>query len=270
MRLRRILGISLGLVAVAVFTMAYAQQPGAPAQNPGGAESLPALGTTAPGGTNQKPLKDRASYAIGVDLARGLKEQGLDLDPAIVARGLIDEFAGKSAVSDKEMQDTMHEFQTVVTAQRRKQAAELGDKNKKDGDAFLAANKNREGVKTLASGLQIKVLKQGTGATPKATDTVMTNYRGTFIDGTEFDSSTKHGGPATFPVNGVIPGWTEALQLMHEGDKWQLVVPSNLAYGEHGFPPDIGPNATLVFDIELLKVTPGNAAPAGNPGAPQQ
>ncbi len=273
MRLRRTLGITLGLVAVAAITMAYAQQPGAPAQNPTGPESLPAGGATAPSGANQKPLKERASYAIGVDLARGLKEQGLEIDAAVVARGLLDEFAGKTAIGEKEMHDTMVEFQTAVVTQRRKQAAELGEKNKKEGDAFLVANKNREGVKTLPSGLQYKILKQGNGAVPKATDTVTTNYRGTFIDGTEFDSSAKHGGAATFPVNGVIPGWTEALQLMHEGDKWQLVLPSNLAYGAHGAPPDIGPNATLVFDIELLKVAPGNATPArpaANPGAPQQ
>jgi FKBP-type peptidyl-prolyl cis-trans isomerase FklB len=136
-------------------------------------------------------------------------------------------------------------------AERTKQLAE---KNKKEGEAFLAANKTKEGIKTLPSGLQYKVIKEGTGKTPTAEDTVVTNYRGTLTDGTEFDSSYKRGQPATFPVKGVIPGWTEALQLMKEGSKWELFIPSNLAYGEQGAGGVIGPNAALIFEIELISV----------------
>jgi FKBP-type peptidyl-prolyl cis-trans isomerase FklB len=129
-----------------------------------------------------------------------------------------------------------------------------GEKNKKEGEAFLAENKKKEGVKTLPSGLQYKVIKEGTGKSPKATDKVSTHYRGTLIDGTEFDSSYKRGQPATFPVNGVIPGWTEALQLMKVGSKWQLFIPSKLAYGERGAPPVIGPYSVLIFTVELLAI----------------
>jgi FKBP-type peptidyl-prolyl cis-trans isomerase FklB len=140
---------------------------------------------------------------------------------------------------------------------REKQQAKMqvaGDANKKEGEAFLADNKSKEGVVALPSGLQYKVLKEGNGPKPTATDSVVCNYRGTLINGTEFDSSTKHGGPATFPVNGVIKGWTEALQLMPVGSKWQLFVPSDLAYAERGAGADIGPNATLIFEVELVSI----------------
>ena len=134
-------------------------------------------------------------------------------------------------MDDKEIHDTMVELQKVVQSRQKDVASKLAEKNKADGAAFLAANKQREGVKTLASGLQYKVVAEGKGATPKKTDKVTTQYRGKLLDGTEFDSSFANGGPVTFPVNGVIPGWTEALQLMKEGDKWQLFIPSDLAYG---------------------------------------
>jgi len=265
MRLRRTLGIGFGLFAVAaLLAYAHAQQPG---QAPG-TEALPAGGAAAPAVGPFKTLKDRSSYAIGVDIGRGFRQENLDVDPAIVARGIADSLAGKSLMNDQEMHATMVELQKIVAAQQQAQAAKDSEKNKKEGAAFLAANKNREGVKTLPSGLQYKIVKQGTGVTPGVTDRVTTNYRGTFLDGTEFDSSAKHGGPATFQVNQVIRGWTEALKLMKEGDKWQLFVPAELAYGEQGAPPDIGPNATLVFDIELVKVTPAGAAPV--PNAPPQ
>ncbi|HEX3998297.1 MAG TPA: FKBP-type peptidyl-prolyl cis-trans isomerase [Pirellulales bacterium] len=257
--MRRTLGIGVGLLAVAAFTMAHAQQPAA--QNgPPAREALPAGGAAAPTASPFKSLKDRSSYAIGVDVGRDFKQQGLDVDTTIVAQGIADSLAGKTLMTDQEMHATMVELQRAIQSRQQ----ELAEKSKKAGETFLAENKKREGVKTLPSGLQYKVLKQGTGATPKANDTVTTNYRGTLLDGTEFDNSAKHGGPATFSVNGVIPGWTEALQLMREGDKWQLFIPSDLAYGAHGAPPDIGPNSTLVFDIELLKVQPGQAAPAPN------
>jgi FKBP-type peptidyl-prolyl cis-trans isomerase len=141
------------------------------------------------------------------------------------------------------------------------QQAEKGAAAQKEGEAFLAANKAKEGVVTLASGLQYKILKAGTGEKPTLDDTVMCNYKGTLVNGTEFDASEKHGGPATFPVKGVIAGWTEALQLMPAGSKWQLFVPSNLAYGPQG-PGDIGPNATLIFEVELVSIQKSAASGA--------
>jgi FKBP-type peptidyl-prolyl cis-trans isomerase FklB len=199
-----------------------------------------------------KSLKERSSYAIGADIGHNLKSQGLDLDLALLARGIADVVTGnKTMMTDKECQDTMRELQQV-------QFAKIAEKNKKEGAAFLAENKKKEGVKTLPSGLQYKVIREGKGATPAAADAVTTHYRGTFIDGGEFDSSYRRNEPATFPVKGVIKGWTEALQLMKVGDKWQLYVPSDLAYGPQGR-DEIPPNATLIFDIELLDVKPAAA-----------
>jgi FKBP-type peptidyl-prolyl cis-trans isomerase FklB len=146
----------------------------------------------------------------------------------------------------------MNTFKEEMTKKQEEAMKKAAEKNKKDGAAFLAENKKKEGVVTLPSGLQYKIITQGTGNTPKATDTVTVNYRGSLVDGTEFDSSYKRGQPATFPVNGVIKGWTEALQLMKEGAKWQLFIPSDLAYGEKGAGNVIGPNATLIFDVELI------------------
>jgi FKBP-type peptidyl-prolyl cis-trans isomerase FklB len=153
-------------------------------------------------------------------------------------------------LNEQEVRETVAVFQKEMAARLE----ELGKKNKKEGETFLTENKKKEGVKTLPSGLQYKVIKAGTGKKPKLADTVTTHYRGTLIDGTEFDSSYKRGQPATFQVSGVIPGWTEALQLMEEGAKWQLFIPSNLAYGERGMAGTIGPNATLLFEIELISV----------------
>ncbi len=173
------------------------------------------------------------------------------MDPELVSRGFRDALSGaKALLTDQEIRDTIAAFQKEMTAKQD----ERGKKNKKDGEAFLAENKKKEGIKTLPSGLQYKVIKAGTGKKPKLTDTVTTQYRGTLIDGTEFDSSYKRNAPASFPVNGVIPGWTEALQLMEEGAKWQLFVPSNLAYGERGAGTTIGPNATLIFEVELISI----------------
>ena len=203
-----------------------------------------------------KTQKDKVSYSIGMDIGTTLKKQELDVDPAILARGIRDSMSGqKPLMTDQEMRDTITTFQKEMMAKQQEQTKQMGEKNKKQGEAFLAENKKKEGVKTLPSGLQYKVIKAGKGKKPKATDTVTTHYRGTLIDGTEFDSSVSRGKPASFPVNGVIPGWTEALQLMEEGAKWQLFIPSNLAYGERGTPGGpIGPNATLIFDIELISV----------------
>jgi FKBP-type peptidyl-prolyl cis-trans isomerase FklB len=161
----------------------------------------------------------------------------------------------KPLMTEQEIRDTIGAFQKEMMAKQQELAKQMGEKNKKEGEVFLAENKKKEGVKTLASGLQYKVIKAGTGKKPKATDTVTTHYRGTLVDGTEFDSSARQGKPATFQVKGVIPGWTEALQLMEEGAKWQLFIPSNLAYGERGTQGGpIGPNAALIFDIELISI----------------
>jgi FKBP-type peptidyl-prolyl cis-trans isomerase FklB len=213
-----------------------------------------------------KTDKDKFSYALGMNFGENFRKQGLDLDPAMFAKAFAESFGGgKTALTDQEMQ-------TVLTAAaqeiRKKQAAlqaEKGAAAQKEGDAFLAANKAKEGVVALPSGLQYKVLKAGTGEKPTLGDRVVCNYKGTLINGTEFDASDKHGGPATFPVKGVIAGWTEALQLMQVGSKWQLFVPSNLAYGAQG-PGDIGPNATLIFEVELVSIQKA-AAPAAAPGS---
>ena len=198
-----------------------------------------------------KTQKDKMSYIIGMDIGNNLKKQSIDVDPNVLAKGIKDALAGqKPLLSDQEIRETMTAHQNEM---KTKQEA-LAKENKEQGDAFLAGNKKKEGVKTLPSGLQYKVIKAGKGKKPKPDDSVTTQYRGTLIDGTEFDSSYKRGQPATFKVSGVIPGWTEALQRMDEGAKWQLFVPSNLAYGERGAGGAIGPNATLIFEIELISI----------------
>jgi FKBP-type peptidyl-prolyl cis-trans isomerase FklB len=195
-----------------------------------------------------KNQKDKISYVFGMDIGNNLKRQSIDIDPDILARGIKDALSGgKTLLTEQEVRE-------VTTAFQKEIMARLGEKNKKEGEAFLAENKKKEGIKTLPSGLQYKVIKAGTGKKPKLTDTVTTQYRGTLIDGTEFDSSYRRGQPATFPVNGVIPGWTEALQLMEEGAKWMLFVPGKLAYGDRGAGPQIGPNATLIFEVELISI----------------
>jgi len=202
-----------------------------------------------------KNHKDKVSYIIGIDIGKNLKNQSIDIDPDILARGIKDAILGrKPLMSEQEVQETTAAFQKEMTAKQAELVKKVGEKNKKEGEAFLAENKQREGVKTLPSGLQYKVIKAGAGKKPRLTDTVVTQYRGTLIDGTEFDSSYRRGKPATFPVNGVIPGWVEALQLMEEGSKWQLFIPPNLAYGERGAGREIGPNSTLIFEIELISI----------------
>jgi FKBP-type peptidyl-prolyl cis-trans isomerase FklB len=191
-----------------------------------------------------KNQKEKVSYIIGMDIGGNLKRQSIDVDPNILTKGVQDALSGaKPLLSNEEIQETMVAFQK-----------EMMEKQKQRGEAFLSENKKKEGIKTLPSGLQYKVIKAGTGRKPKLNNTVTINYRGTLIDGTEFDSSYRHGQPATFPVSGVIPGWTEALQLMEEGAKWQFFIPPNLAYGDRGAGGLIGPNATLIFEVELISV----------------
>ena len=199
--------------------------------------------------------KEKQSYSIGVDMGTRLKSNALDVDPDTLAQGLKDALSGgKLLLTEQEMKDALTGLQKELMEKQAERTKQLAEKNKKEGEAFLAANKTKEGVKTLPSGLQYKVIKEGTGKTPTEKDSVVCNYRGTLIDGTEFDSSYKRGQPATFQVKGVIPGWTEALQLMKEGSKWELFIPSNLAYGERGAGNTIGPDATLIFEVELISV----------------
>jgi FKBP-type peptidyl-prolyl cis-trans isomerase len=202
-----------------------------------------------------KNQKDKLSYSIGMEMGKNLKMQSIDIDADILAKGIQDAFSGgKALLTDQEVRETMATFQKELMAKQEELLKKLGEKNKGEGEAFLAENKKKEGVKTLESGLQYKVIKAGNGKKPTLSDTVTTHYRGTLIDGTEFDSSYRRGQPATFPVRGVIPGWTEALQLMEVGAKWQLFIPPNLAYGERGAGRNIGPNATLIFEIELISI----------------
>ncbi|HWC18124.1 MAG TPA: FKBP-type peptidyl-prolyl cis-trans isomerase [Terriglobales bacterium] len=207
-----------------------------------------------------KPLilstqKDKVSYALGMNMAKNLQRQSVDVDADVLSRGLKDALAGnKTLLTEDEAKDTLTNLQNDMRAKQQEKMQQLGETNKKQGQDFLVANKGKEGVIALPSGLQYKILKEGTGPKPSASDSVVCNYRGTLINGTEFDSSYKRGQPATFPVNGVIKGWTEALELMPVGSKWELFVPPDLAYGERGAGADIGPNATLIFEVELLSI----------------
>jgi FKBP-type peptidyl-prolyl cis-trans isomerase len=208
-----------------------------------------------------KSQKDKVSYTIGVFSGKNLKQQTVDVNPDIMMKGVKDALSGgKLLLTDQEMQEVMTALQKDLTAKQTEIRKTVGEQNKKEGETFLAENKKKEGVKTLPNGLQYKVIKEGTGKTPKATDAVVAHYRGTRIDGTEFDSSYKRNEPATFKLDNVIQGWREAVLMMKEGAKWQIFVPSNLAYGENGAGP-IPPNATLIFEIELIRVEADGAAP---------
>lgn len=247
-----------------------AQTPAAPAAAPP-APKKPASTTTKPAAPKPATAKPAAppavpelktttekfSYAVGTNLGKSMKSQSVAVDPEILARGLKDAIAGeKPLLTDDEMRAALVEVQKQVQERQTAVAKVQAEKNQKAGEEFLAANKSKEGVVTLPSGLQYKILKAGDGPKPALTDTVKCNYRGTFLDGQEFDSSYSRNEPTEFPVNGVIKGWTEALQLMPVGSKWQLFIPSDLAYGERGAGNDIAPNSTLIFEVELLSISP--------------
>jgi FKBP-type peptidyl-prolyl cis-trans isomerase FklB len=249
------------------------QAPGA-AKTPvsSGAKPGQAAAAKKPATLELKTDKEKTSYAIGMNIGQNLRKQAADLDPAIVQRGMKDALAGgKTLMTEDEVKAALMALQGSMRKKQEEQMQQTAETNKKEGEAFLAANKTKEGVVTLPSGLQYKILTQGTGPKPATTDSVVCNYKGTLINGTEFDSSAKHGGPATFPVNGVIKGWTEALQLMPVGSKWQLVVPSDLAYGQRGPGGGIGPNSALIFDVELISIKPkdAGATQGGDAGAAQ-
>ncbi len=221
-------GFLLGLVAVSLSVSAFAKDAG-----------------------EFKTDKQKFSYTVGFQLGQNLKRQNLDIDPKIVSQGM------QSALSGTAPKLTPDQMRASVEAYQKKEQEKteaLAKKNLEIGQAFLDANKKKEGVVTLPSGLQYKVIAEGKGKQPKSTDTVVAHYRGTLIDGTEFDSSYKRNEPATFPVAGVIKGWQETLPLMKEGAKWQVYIPSDLAYGARGAGNAIGPNQVLIFDIELLSV----------------
>jgi FKBP-type peptidyl-prolyl cis-trans isomerase FklB len=199
--------------------------------------------------------KAKISYSVGYQVGGDFKRQGLDIKPEILLQGIQDAIAGvEPQMNQEEMRATLVALKKKITAAQRQQMKIKAAENLKTGKEFLAMNKEKEGVKTLASGLQYKVITEGTGGLPMATDSVTVNYRGTLIDGTEFDSSYSRNRPATFRLDQVIPGWTETLQLMKEGAKWQLFIPPELAYAERGAGSHIGPNSTLIFDVELISV----------------
>jgi len=216
-----------------------------------------------------KDPKDKVSYSIGLDIGSTLKKQNIDVNTDTLIAGLKDALSGaKPQMTEEQMKETMMNFSKELRDKQQAAMQEATQKNAATGEKFLEENKKKPGVKTTASGLQYKVLKEGTGPSPKETDTVVTNYRGTLINGTEFDSSYKRNEPVTFPVSGVIKGWTEALQLMKKGSKYQLFVPANLAYGPRGAGQDIGPNETLIFEVELLDIKPAPSASATPATAP--
>lgn len=197
----------------------------------------------------------KASYSIGLDIGRNITQQGLELDTDALLSGISDALSGaEPKMSPEEIQTVMMQFQQEMQAKQAAAYEAQSADNMAKGEAFLAEVSSQESVVTLASGLRYKVIKEGTGASPRATDTVAVHYRGTLVDGTEFDSSFKRGQPATFQVDGVIKGWAEALQLMKVGGKWELYIPAELAYGERGAGQRIGPNETLIFEVELIKI----------------
>jgi FKBP-type peptidyl-prolyl cis-trans isomerase len=239
-------------------------QPTQPASSPAAAPAKTQPATAAKKPATAKPVvpltlktqKEKASYALGVTIGRDLKRKTIDksVDPALTARGLKDFLAGsKLLLTEDEQKAVLQQLQSEVMTRQQSMAQEAGATNRKAGEAFLAENKTKEGVVTLPSGLQYKILTAGTGPTPTAADTVTCNYRGTLVNGKEFDSSYKRGQPVSFPVTGVIAGWTEALQKMPVGSKWQLFIPADLAYGDRG-KGDIGPGETLIFEVELISI----------------
>ena len=264
--MRKLFTLAVTAVAAGIIALGHAraQQTAAPssAQTPPASSSqTPAAKTTpkppaaktgittakAPVVLTLKTPKDKASYAIGMNIGKSIHKDSVDIDLSILMRGIKDSMkGGKTLLTDDEAKAALTALQ-----------ADMIKKMQEKGEAFLAENKTKEGVVALPSGLQYKILKEGTGPKPTAADTVVCNYKGTLIDSTEFDSSAKHGGPATFPVSGVIKGWTEALQLMPVGSKWQLFIPSELGYGARGGPGGaIGPYSALIFEVELISVQP--------------
>jgi FKBP-type peptidyl-prolyl cis-trans isomerase FklB len=263
--------ISMTILALGLFALgARAQQAPAkagPAKSPASGAQAAAKAPAADS-NELKTEKDKTSYAIGMEMGKGVKTQGIDIDSDLLIRGFKDALADKpSLMSDDELRDVMTKLQAEVRQKQQAAQQAAAAENKAKGEAFLTENKKKDGVTTLPDGLQYKVITAGTGKKPAETDTVMCNYKGTFIDGTEFDGSEKTGKPAQFQVKGVIPGFREALQLMPVGSKWQVYIPSSLAYGERGAGNVIAPDSTLIFDIELVSIQDAAASAAPASGA---
>jgi FKBP-type peptidyl-prolyl cis-trans isomerase len=264
--------LALGLLACGV----SAQQAPAktPATPPAKAPATPPA--KAPAAASQAPApafktqKEKVSYAIGMEMGKGVKAQGMDVDPGILAQGLKDAMSGaKPQMSEEELKQVITALQQEMRQKQMQIQGAAAAENKTKGDAFLATNAKKDGVVALPDGLQYKILAAGEGKKPAETDTVLCNYKGTFLDGTEFDSSTQAGKPVPFEVKNVIPGFKEVLQMMPVGSKWQVFVPSNLAYGERGAGNVIGPNATLIFEIELVSIEANPPTPPAG-GAPKE
>lgn len=246
------LAITLGIAVGEPTGEAQAQESLPAAQNQLGAQ--PGTNGAPPAG-QQPSYEQQLSYSLGLNIGTDMRQNEIPIDLQFLVAGLKDALTGSQPkLSDQQRQAVMMRFQQEMQQKAQARMAEAGAKNTETGKAYLAENSNKDGVQTTKSGLQYRIIKQGTGASPTLTDTVRCHYEGTLIDGTVFDSSYKRGEPAAFPVNGVIPGWTEALQLMKVGGKWELYIPSDLAYGAQGSPPRIGPNQVLLFTIELLDI----------------
>jgi len=265
--LRKTLTATAVAAAMSVASASFAQAPAAAPAAPVANKAIDA---------KFKSEKEKFGYLVGTKVGENLSQIKDEVDQAALVAALQESLKGvKPKLTPEELNQVNQEFMQKHQAAAMAKRAEEAKKNQADGDAFLAKNKAKAGVKTTASGLQYEVIKEGTGAKPKATDTVKVEYLGTKIDGTKFDASADHGGPATFPLNGVIPGWTEGVQLMSTGSKYKFYVPSKLAYGENG-PGPIGPNATLVFEVTLLSIEPAAAAgdktpqPVDKPAATKQ
>jgi FKBP-type peptidyl-prolyl cis-trans isomerase len=265
--------LALGLMALGV----RAQQPPAkaPATPPAKAPAATAGQSSSPktpaaqapaSGSAFKTQKEKLSYAIGMEMGKGVKAQGIDVDPTILVQGLNDAISGgKPQMSEEELRQVIAALQQEIRQKQMQAQQAAATENKTKGDAFLAENGKKDGVVVLPDGLQYKILTAGQGKKPVETDTVLCNYKGTFLDGTEFDSSAQAGKPVPFEVKNVIPGFREVLQLMPVGSKWQVYIPSSLAYGERGAGGVIGPNATLIFEIEVVSI---EATPATTPTPP--
>jgi FKBP-type peptidyl-prolyl cis-trans isomerase FklB len=265
--MQKSLTIGIQLLAAGMMLLGHApaqQTPAASASQPASSQTTSSKAGTSTSSAKKAPAssavilktdRDKQSYAMGMNLGTGLHRQGMTLDPALVERGLKDAQSGaKTAMTEDEARAALQKLTADVRQKMEAKSKEEAAANIKVGEAFLAENKTKPGVVTLPSGLQYKILTEGKGPKPTASDTVTCNYRGTLISGKEFDSSYKRGQPAQFQVGGVIKGWTEALQLMPVGSKWQLFIPPDLAYGDRGAGADIGPGETLIFEVELLTI----------------
>lgn len=271
--MQKIFAVTLKTAAIALLALGTLRAQDAPAPKPkpaapsttpktqktpaASSAATPKTGTAAKTGAPLvlKTQKDKVSYAIGLNIGKSFRKDSVDVNSLIFARGVKDAITGaKPLLTDDELKAALTELQAELKKHQDDAARVAGESNQKAGETFLAENKAKDGIVALPSGLQYKIITAGTGPKPAETDSVVCNYRGTLLDGTEFDSSYKRGQPATFPVNGVIKGWTEALQLMPVGSKWQLFVPADLAYGARGAGGEIGPNATLVFEVELISI----------------